>query len=268
LLALVATAAPAVAQPRVSPAPLAPDPAPVASEPALVAVTTPVVDADTRIAPAPLDVAPVAPVIAVAPVAPVAIVAPPVTVAISKPDPAHNKKDAILALAPSARAATSRAAYHRVLDARVGQVAEPIINIYNQWTHEFLPIDATGAIDLEPAQTNRFFRCRFTNVATDMDPRLIQVVVDGARHFDATRVNVVSGFRSPKYNLMLQKKGRNVARRSQHTEGKAVDFRVQGISTRALHAWVRSLRLGGVGFYTHSQFVHADTGRVRYWTAR
>jgi uncharacterized protein YcbK (DUF882 family) len=24
--------------------------------------------------------------------------------------------------------------------------------------------------------------------------------------------------------------------------------------------------MGGVGFYPHSQFVHSDTGRVRYWT--
>ena len=30
--------------------------------------------------------------------------------------------------------------------------------------------------------------------------------------------------------------------------------------------YVRSLRVGGVGFYPHSQFVHSDTGRVRYWT--
>ena len=30
--------------------------------------------------------------------------------------------------------------------------------------------------------------------------------------------------------------------------------------------YVRSLRIGGVGFYPHSQFVHSDTGPVRYWT--
>ena len=55
-----------------------------------------------------------------------------------------------------------------------------------------------------------------------------------ARKFDAERVNVVSGFRSPKYNLVLQKKGRNVARRSQHMEGHAVDFRIPGVSIRTL----------------------------------
>ena len=35
--------------------------------------------------------------------------------------------------------------------------------------------------------------------------------------------------------------------------------------TQTLQTFVKSLRLGGVGFYPHSEFVHSDTGRVRYW---
>jgi uncharacterized protein YcbK (DUF882 family) len=65
---------------------------------------------------------------------------------------------------------------------------------------------------------------------------------------------------------MLRKKGHQVARSSQHVEGHAVDFRIRGVPTRTLLQFVRSLRLGGVGFYPHSQFVHSDTGRIRYWT--
>ena len=64
---------------------------------------------------------------------------------------------------------------------------------------------------------------------------------------------------------MLRKKGREVARQSQHTEGNAVDFRVRGVPTQRLLNYVRSLRIGGVGYYPHSQFVHSDTGRVRFW---
>jgi uncharacterized protein YcbK (DUF882 family) len=26
-----------------------------------------------------------------------------------------------------------------------------------------------------------------------------------------------------------------------------------------------SLRGGGVGYYPHSDFIHIDTGRIRYW---
>jgi uncharacterized protein YcbK (DUF882 family) len=111
-----------------------------------------------------------------------------------------------------------------------------------------------------------FLRDHYTNQATRMDTRLVDVLTRAARKFSATRIEVVSGYRSPKYNLMLRKKGHQVARSSQHVEGHAVDFRIRGVPTKSLLHFVRSLRLGGVGFYPHSQFVHSDTGRVRYWT--
>jgi uncharacterized protein YcbK (DUF882 family) len=56
-----------------------------------------------------------------------------------------------------------------------------------------------------------------------------------------------------------------VARDSQHTHGNAVDFRIPGVDVKSLEAWARRLRLGGVGLYLGSGFVHVDTGRVRYW---
>jgi uncharacterized protein YcbK (DUF882 family) len=162
----------------------------------------------------------------------------------------------------------ARQQWEAELDARIGAKPVELINIYNQWTKEFLAVPAEGEVVPSQNETNGFLRCRFTNQPTEMDPRLLDVLVQSARHFDANRVNIVSAYRSPKYNLILQKKGRNVSRRSQHMKGKAVDFRIPGVPIRRLHHWVRSLRLGGVGFYTHSRFVHADTGRVRYWTAR
>ncbi len=98
-----------------------------------------------------------------------------------------------------------------------------------------------------------------------MDTGLLDVLLHVARRFRAERIDVISGYRSPKYNLMLRKKGREVARQSQHALGNAVDFRVRGVPTKTLLRYVRSLRRGGVGFYPHSQFVHADTGPVRFW---
>jgi uncharacterized protein YcbK (DUF882 family) len=99
-----------------------------------------------------------------------------------------------------------------------------------------------------------------------MDVRLIDVLRRVAGKFSARRIEVVSGYRSPKYNLMLRKKGHQVARHSQHMEGHAVDFRIRGVATTQVLHYVRSLHMGGVGFYPHSQFVHSDTGPVRYWT--
>ena len=59
-----------------------------------------------------------------------------------------------------------------------------------------------------------------------------------------------------------------VARESQHTLGHAVDFRLPGIRTDVLDAWARGQRMGGVGIYLDSGFVHMDTGPVRTWGGR
>lgn len=152
----------------------------------------------------------------------------------------------------------------RARHAPAGPVA--VLTFRNMWTRELLPIDpkqppASVAID-------RFLRCHYTNQATDMDPRLLDVALRAARHFQSTLVQVVSGYRAPKYNLMLRKKGHAVARESQHPLGHALDFRLPGVATRTLYRFVRSLRLGGVGYYPESAFVHADVGPIRTWRGK
>jgi hypothetical protein len=145
---------------------------------------------------------------------------------------------------------------------RPGATVQPITTLYNMWTHEALPLVPGQNVD---DRFHPFLRDHFTNQATRMDVRLIDVLAQVARKFRAARIEVVSGYRSPKYNLMLRKKGHQVARASQHTEGHAVDFRVRGVPTPVLLRYVRSLHRGGVGFYPHSQFVHSDTGPIRFW---
>jgi hypothetical protein len=143
-----------------------------------------------------------------------------------------------------------------------GQRLEPVTTLYNIWTREALPILPGQSLE---DRFHLFLRDHYTNQATKMDLRLADVLTRVAVKFSAYRIEVVSGYRSPKYNLMLRKKGRQVARNSQHMGGNAVDFRIRGVATKTLLHFVRSLRLGGVGFYPHSQFVHSDTGRIRYW---
>lgn len=138
-----------------------------------------------------------------------------------------------------------------------------VLTLRNQWTRELLPVDPQHPP--APAVVDRFLRCHYTNQATDMDPRLLDVALRAARHFKATFIQVVSGYRAPKYNLMLRKKGHAVARESQHPLGHALDFRLPGTATRKLYRFVRGLRLGGVGYYPESAFVHADVGPVRTW---
>ena len=56
-----------------------------------------------------------------------------------------------------------------------------------------------------------------------------------------------------------------VASGSLHMVGKAIDIRVPGVALEQLRSSARALNLGGVGFYPSSNFVHVDTGRVRFW---
>jgi uncharacterized protein YcbK (DUF882 family) len=48
-------------------------------------------------------------------------------------------------------------------------------------------------------------------------------------------------------------------------QGKAIDIRIPGFRTRQLRNVARKMKIGGVGYYPKSDFVHVDIGRVRYW---
>jgi uncharacterized protein YcbK (DUF882 family) len=99
-----------------------------------------------------------------------------------------------------------------------------------------------------------------------IDPLLLDILYDlqSLANHDAT-FEVISGYRSPQSNAMLHRSSSGVAEHSQHILGKALDIRLSGFSTRTLSAYARSLSRGGVGFYASSDFVHIDTGRVRFW---
>lgn len=170
---------------------------------------------------------------------------------------------------PAADRQAARSKLERELRRRVGKKPAAVVNVYNTWTHEYVVVEAALAKakepPLPPEAVDRFLRCHFTNHGTKMDARLFGVLVQAAGHFKVDRVDVISGFRAPKYNLMLRKKGRRVARNSQHTFGNAVDFRLPGVTTERLRKWAQRLKLGGVGYYKGDGFVHVDTGPVRSW---
>jgi uncharacterized protein YcbK (DUF882 family) len=50
-----------------------------------------------------------------------------------------------------------------------------------------------------------------------------------------------------------------------HIEGKAVDIRMDEMSTSQIHQAALALSMGGVGYYPRSDFVHLDTGIIRSW---
>jgi uncharacterized protein YcbK (DUF882 family) len=64
---------------------------------------------------------------------------------------------------------------------------------------------------------------------------------------------------------MLATHSNKVANKSLHIQGKAIDIRLPECSLSNLREAALSLKVGGVGYYPESNFVHIDTGRVRFW---
>jgi len=105
-----------------------------------------------------------------------------------------------------------------------------------------------------------------TETAHPMDPELLDLLADIQTKLQTREpFQVISGFRSPETNAMLASYGDGVAQNSFHIQGKAIDIRVPGRRLRHVRAAAMALRRGGVGFYPHSDFVHVDTGPLRYW---
>jgi uncharacterized protein YcbK (DUF882 family) len=145
-----------------------------------------------------------------------------------------------------------------------GTKAVAVINFYNEHTRDWLAVDPHAPPS--PTELDDFLRDHFTNKETKMDPKLGAILISAAESFHSDLVDVVSGFRHPKYNLILRKKGHQVARDSQHTHGNAVDFFIPNVTIAQLHAWAKAQHIGGVGLYLGSGFVHMDTGPVRFWS--
>ncbi len=77
--------------------------------------------------------------------------------------------------------------------------------------------------------------------------------------------HVISGYRSPRTNNLLRKRGKGAAKNSYHLKGQAADIRLPGCRTSVLRKAAYEIKSGGVGYYPKSRFVHVDIGPVRYW---
>lgn len=105
-----------------------------------------------------------------------------------------------------------------------------------------------------------------TDEVHPVDPQLLDLLVDlQARLRTHAPFEVLSGYRSPQTNAMLASLSDGVAQNSLHLDGRAVDIRVPGRGLRHVRLAAMGLRGGGVGYYPNSDFVHVDTGRIRYW---
>ena len=154
-----------------------------------------------------------------------------------------------------------------------------IATLVQTHTGERVPLCALAAP--ANARFDALLADRATGAKCALDPRLLELLRTLVAGFRAEapdaalpRVELVSGFRSPKLNEMLRKKGHHVASHSQHSLGHAVDFRIvldgetRGIDPRTLAKAIRAAGWnGGVGIYLLKDdwFVHADVGPNRAW---
>lgn len=103
------------------------------------------------------------------------------------------------------------------------------------------------------------------NEVIRIDPKTIDLVWELHADLGSTRpVHIVSGFRSPKTNAFLKRIGRNVAKKSQHMIGKAIDIYFPDVPTQKVRNSALVRQVGGVGYYPTSGqygFVHVDWAR-------
>lgn len=148
---------------------------------------------------------------------------------------------------------------------------ERVLSFFNTHTGERLQASYCCGGVYQPnvlEQVNFILRDFRANEIRPIDPKLLDLLYElgGVLHTDQP-YHVISGYRSPLTNSMLRTRGSHtgVASGSLHMVGKAIDIRMPGVKLAHLHAAAMSLKLGGVGYYPSSDFVHVDTGRVRYW---
>lgn len=115
-------------------------------------------------------------------------------------------------------------------------------------------------------RVNHFLRDFRTGDVHPIDPGVLNILFALRNLADRDDpFHVISGYRSPHTNALLRSRSHGVAAHSLHMEGRAIDVRMPGVPTRKLRDMALGMRRGGVGYYADSDFVHLDTGRVRFW---
>ena len=117
------------------------------------------------------------------------------------------------------------------------------------------------------SKINSVLRDFRTNEVFPIDPRIIDIIYAVHTKTGANKpFEVLSGYRSPRTNAMLRRTGGGgVAKNSLHMTGQAIDLRLPGYKTSYIRDIGKQVRAGGVGYYPGSNFVHLDTGKVRFW---
>lgn len=155
--------------------------------------------------------------------------------------------------------------------AQIGALAKParflaFNNLHTGETTKLIYWEKGRYIKGALSEINHVLRDHRTGDVARIDPMLLdQLFVLHNKLESRTPFQVISGYRSPKSNAMLRAHSKGVAKHSMHTEGRAIDIRLQDARLINVRNAALAMKAGGVGYYPESQFVHVDTGRVRHW---
>lgn len=126
-----------------------------------------------------------------------------------------------------------------------------------------------GAYDKHAlAKINNIMRDRHANVVGEIDPELIDYMVDIRTRLGLPPTivfQVLSGYRTVETNEKLAQHNKNVAIESLHIHGWAVDFRIDDVDGRAICEIAKTMQRGGVAYYPKDNHVHIDLGNIRTW---
>lgn len=114
----------------------------------------------------------------------------------------------------------------------------------------------------------RLMRDRHDNIAGDIDPELVDYMVDIRKRLGLPATvpfQILSGFRTRDTNEHLAASNGNVAKGSLHMHGWAVDFRIPGVNGKAICEIAKTMQRGGVAYYPEDNHVHVDLGNIRTW---
>lgn len=179
----------------------------------------------------------------------------PALLSVSRRSFLRRSAGALLAIVPAA--AWARAAECRSLSFVHTHTGETLSCVYYQ-AGCYQPATLT--------RVNHFLRDFRTGEVHAIDPGVLDILFTLRTRADRDDpFHVISGYRSPQTNAMLRRRSTGVARNSLHMQGRAIDVRLPGFPTRGLREIALTMRRGGVGYYPTSDFVHLDTGRVRFW---
>jgi uncharacterized protein YcbK (DUF882 family) len=163
--------------------------------------------------------------------------------------------------APPSSPPASKSASTKGQAATERSVPSGTVKLYRIATQEHLKLTVTdnkGRVrPAASARLARFLKPRNSTKQRRPEPRLMALLAETANHFKGRTIQVVSGYRVA---------GGYTSRESRHTQGAAMDIRIEGVGNRALCDYLRHFKNVGVGFYPNSLFVHLDVrDKNAYW---